>query len=482
MRILSALSSVWLAVCLTACVGTMGGDVGEGWDGAGGVDPGGAQDIAAAREAIASGQVPDPKWITVEGLLSEHDVPAAGPACTSRLCLRPALGVAPSLETGRNERWIHLGMTTAIDLETFTRPPIDLVVAIDKSSSMTIDMAQTTEAVSRLIGHMRADDRLAVLAFDGEVKVIHELGAVENKAALQQAVKRIQAEGSWNLDAALEASYGRLATATAGRMRRVVILSCAYPQVDAEGQNPVAMKIRGRGAAGIGITFVGVLLSWSSNLSKLLGETNGANYYYLGDVRHVEEVFDRDFDLLITPLAYDLSLHLTLPEGWKLARMYGIPGDAAGAPASGYDIATAFISRRRGSVVARLEPIGAPGTPGTSAVATATLSYRPEPAFGDAAVEEQAVEVQEGTPGPDGSYFASPGVRKAVSLVNLATRMIEACQKWHEGKRTEARGVASGLLEYLRGERAAQGDADLDVEVALVEKLLANLQQPPQPQ
>lgn len=454
-----------------------------------GVDPGGVQDIAAARHAIDAGLVPDPKWITVEGLLSEHDVPAAGPACQSKLCLRPALGVAPSLETGRAERWVHLGMTTGIDVATFQRPPIDLVVAIDKSGSMTIDMAQTTEAVARLVGHMRPDDRLAVLAFDGAVQVLHELGPVRNKAALQRTIKGLSAEGTWNLNAALDASFSRLATAEPGRMRRVVVLSCGYPQVDEEGTNPTAMQIRARGAEGIGITFVGILLGWSPNLGKLLGETQGANYYHLGDLKHVEEVFDRDFDLIITPLAYELEMKLTPPPGWKLARMYGIPGDEVGAPnddpADGFSIATAFLSRRRGSIVARLEPVASQGARSARAAqadggetANASLTYRPEPAFGGPPSEAQSFEVPLEAPaeerGPDGSYYGSPGVRKAVALVNMAVRMIQICQEWQKNERAQAIEHANELVAYLRAEREAQGDAALDVEVALVEKLRAN--------
>src|SRR5687768_3271454 len=182
-----------------------GGDTGTGFD------PGGAQDIGAAREIIANGGVPQGDMITVEGLFSEHDVPAVGPPCTSPLCLRPGVGVAPSLETGRLERWVHVGMTSGIDLSTWRRPPVDLVIAIDKSSSMTIDMTETTEAAARLVGHLREDDRVAVLAFDGSVHVLHELGGVANKAGLQSQIRGLDANGSWDIDMALDASYARLA-------------------------------------------------------------------------------------------------------------------------------------------------------------------------------------------------------------------------------------------------------------------------------
>jgi Ca-activated chloride channel homolog len=454
----------------------VGEDVGTGGDfggaSGGGIDPGGAQDIAAAREMINNGQVPSGNLITVEGLLSEHDVPTIGPACNSLICLRPATGVAKSLETGELSRWVHIGMTTAIDPATFQRPPVDLVIAIDKSSSMTIDLAQTTEAVSRLIGHMRPDDRVAVLAFDQSVHVIHELGTVANVPALQSQVKALDASGSWDIGMALDAAYGRLAEPTEGRIRHVVVLSCGYPSISPTADDPTSMQVRDRGTAGIGITFVGVLLGWDPNLAALLGKTNGANYYYLGDLQHVEEVFDQDADLIIAPIAYDLAMSLALPQGWKLARMYGIPGDKDGNPASGYSIATAFLSHRRGSLVARLEWGGTGSAPAT--MGTLDLSYRPEPALGWTDPEHQTVDAASGPQESDGTYFAGPGVRKATMLVNMAVQMIAGCNAYTKDA-AGARTIIKELRDYLVAEQAQLGAPDMDTEITLVNKLLANM-------
>jgi Ca-activated chloride channel family protein len=470
-----------LALALGACGEPFGGPhIDEGFGGGGefggtsggGIDPGGAQDIAAAREVINAGNVPDGGLITVEGLLSEHDVPTIGGPCDSLICLRPAAGVAPSLETGALSHWVHIGMTTAIDPATFQRPPVDLVVAIDKSSSMTIDLAQTTEAVSRLVGHMRADDRIAILAFDDSVHVVHELGAVGDVAALQTQVKAITANGSWDINMALDAAYSRLAEPTDGRIRHVIVLSCGYPQISPTADDATSMLIRDRGTAGIGITFVGVLLGWDPNLAALLGKTNGANYYYLGDTTHVQQVFDQDADLIIAPVAYDLALSLAVPQGWKLARMYGIPGNKDGSPADGYSIATAFLSRRRGSLVARLDWMGSGGPPPT--MGTLSLDYRPEPALGWTTAQAQTADATTGTPDSDGTYYAGNGVHKATMLVNMAVQMIAGCNAY----KTSADGgrkIIRELRDYLVAEQAKVQAADMDAEITLVNKLLANM-------
>jgi Ca-activated chloride channel homolog len=474
-----------VAVLFAACGDLQSTKLGEGGPGGssgpggelgspgGGIDTGGAQDISAAREVIGQGGVPSPDMITVEGLLSEHDVPTSGAPCNSPICVRPATGIAPSLETGSLERWVHIGMTTGIDLTTWQRPPIDLVIAIDKSSSMAGDLAETTEAAARLIGKLHADDRVEVFAFDSAIHMLHPLGAVADTAALQASVRGVTAGGSWNINLALATGYGDLATNTPGRVRRVIVQSCGYPYLAPDYSDPVSTMIRENGAAGIGMTFVGILLGYSGELAKVLGTSNGGNYYYTSSLEGVTKFFDVDSDYLLTPVAYDLALGLNLSSNWTLDRMYGIPGNADGTPADGYDIATAFFSSRRGSVVARLSYTGTGSAP--PAAASVSLSYRPEPALGWTTAENQTIDAMAGAPEPDGTYYGTAGVRKAVMLVNMAVRMIEACTQWKAGDRDAARAGVAELEQYLIAEQAQVGDPAIDAEISLVAKLRANM-------
>lgn len=453
--------------------GPGGGTEGGIGDPGGGVDTGGAQDIAAAREAIESGQVPSPELITVEGLLSEHDVPTSGAPCNSPICVRPATGIAPSLETGALERWVHIGMTTGIDLSTWQRPPIDLVIAIDKSSSMAGDLAETTEAAARLIGKLRSDDRVEVFGFDTSIHMIHTLGPVGDVAALQAAVRGLQAGGSWDINLALNTAYSHVSTPTSGRVRRVIVESCGYPALSPNLDDATSQMIKSVGASGIGTTFVGILLGYSGDLARLLGTTNGGNYYYTSSLESVQNFFDLDSDFLLTPIAYDLQLALNLSMNWQLERMYGIPGNADGTPATGYEVATAFFSHRRGSIVARLSYTGGGAAP--PAAASVSLSYRPEAALGWTTAEDQTVDATTGAPEPDGTYYGTAGVRKAVMLVNMAVRMIDACGKWSSGDQDAARTGIAELKQYLTDEQAVLADPAIDTEIALVSKLLANM-------
>lgn len=436
----------------------------------GGATPGGAKDISYARELIESGEVPPGEVISVEGLLSEHDLPAVGPACESLLCSRPAVGVAPSFETGEPAIWLQLGMATGLPAE-LARPPLDLVVAIDKSDSMSIDMTETTEAVARLIGKLGPDDRLAILTFDDTVRELHAFGPVTDPDGLAAQVRAIRAGGGWDIQTAVDRAYEIAArSVSAERLERVMVFSCGYPPLSDDHSDSFSQLVLAGGADGVGMSFFGVLLGYADTLGDLLGDAHGGAYYYLEDLARVEEVFDRDFDLGVTPLAYDLRFDLDLGDGYRIDRVYGVPGDEAGEPRVALDVATAFPSRRGGGLVARLTRRSA----GDPAIGEVSLSYRPEPALGWSASEDQRSAVAMPW-SDDGPHYEGIGVQKAAFLVNQAEGMIAACDAWHRGDQAEARDALERLLALMRPEAEQIGGAEIAAEVALVDKLLANM-------
>jgi Ca-activated chloride channel homolog len=445
-----------------------GGEFGDGGDI--GATPGGAQDIAYVRELIELGEVPTADAISVEGLLSEHDLPTVGEPCESVLCSRPALGVAPSLETGEPAYWLHLGMTSGIG-DDVERPPVDLVVGIDKSSSMAGDMSETIEAVVRMVAKLRPDDRIAIFAFDGAIHELHEFGPVRDADELVAALRRVTAEGDWDIEQAARHAYDIAAAAPSDqRLERVMIFSCGYPTVSADGSDWFSQLVTERGAELVGLSFFGVLLGYDGALGDLLGEARGGSYYYLDSRDRVTEVFDRDFDFMVTPLAYDLSLTLGVGAGFRIERVYGVPGDDAGEARAEVSVATAFASRRRGGIVARLSRVD----PKATEIGSVDLSYQPEPALGSGEAEEQSSPII--VPWSDGGeHYESTGVRVAAFLVNQAEGMIEACQAYHDGHTDAAREELERLLDLMRPEASDLGDEGLAAEVALIEKLLANM-------
>lgn len=436
-----------------------------------GATPGGAQDIGYARTLIASGQVPPADSITVEGLLSEHDLPVTGAPCEDLLCARPAMGYAPALDTGENEYWLQLGLLSGLTADTFKRPPVDLAIVIDRSGSMSIDMAETAHAVNVLISKLREDDRLAVVAFNGQVDVLRQMGPPTNKTALQAQVTALQAQGPANLMDGLQKGYELVDAEgeTPHRMRRVVVLSCGYPSAGNTGPASFQALVAKHAEHRIGLTFIGVLLNFDYMLADALSQEKGGNYFYTTTRQEVMTVFDAELDYVLTPLAYDLHFALEVPDGFELVRMYGLPGDPEGLPSSLIDVKTAFISKNKGAaLIARLRRV--PGVESGSVVAQVGLTYTPEPAHGWTSGADVQISMED-KGWDDVHHFDGPGVRKGVALVNQAQQMKAAIEAHSAGDATTAAALLTELLEYLTAEAVEL--PGLGPEVSLVKALLA---------
>lgn len=447
------------------------GDWGDEGGGDLGADTGGVQDIGYARQVIDGGGVPQEQDIPIEGLLSEHDLPTEGEPCEDLFCLRPNVGVGPSLATDEQAVWVKMGMSSGL-AQPFVRPPLDLVVLIDKSDSMSIDIVQVDAAVATLVGKMTDRDRLAILAFDDDITEVHAFGAVENAAALQDAVRGIAAGGGWGIDAAVERAYGILAEAgdDPTRMSRVALFTCGYPGVNLEGRDPFSQQVLRGAERHIAMSVFGVLLGWDANVADLMGRARGGAFHYMEDLSAVERVFDEEFDYLMTPLAYDLRISLDLADGVQLDHVYGVPADPTGEPRYEVDVATVFVSTRHGAATfLRIRPPEGEGPLGSM-----SFTYDPETAHGLPAPVAATTELT--VPGTDGGdQWQGTGVRKGVFLINQAERMGDACAAFHSGDAPESRRILDELLVYLRAEQAALEADDLDAEIALVERLRANV-------
>ncbi len=101
--------------------------------------------------------------------------------------------------------------------------PVDLIILLDTSSSMTDKMPVVHEAAAGFLKKLRTGDRGAIVAFNDGVDVLQDL--TSDQTALEAAIRRTHARGSTALHNALYVSmkqFGRSAQ-QAGDVRRQAI-------------------------------------------------------------------------------------------------------------------------------------------------------------------------------------------------------------------------------------------------------------------
>lgn len=446
-----------------------------------GATVGGAQDIGYARQTIERGVVPASIDFSPEGLYSEHDIPTPESDCDQRLCLSLGYGYSPMADNSSNALLVQLGMSSNIKAEGFHRLPLRLAVVIDRSGSMRGgSMIAVKEALHRLVARLNEQDELILVEFDDRASVVLSATRCDDTDAINNAIDAIEIGGGTNIESGLLLGYEALAALPneAGTMKRLMLFTDARPNAGRTDKASFHGLTEQYAKDGIGLTAFGVGVSFGQDLIYHISQLRGCNFFFLESREKIAQVFDKEFDYMVTPLVYDLDVRIATPDGLKLTGVYGLPTWKPGDRDAVLHIPTVFLSSNRGAIVLRYERDGE-GTLAFSngdLLASGTLSYTSL----DLTEHHQQTELRHtGTDriAPGTQFYTHNGMRLAAALTNVYFALRDGCSLYNEGKQKEAiaaiqRGRALVILENL-----ALQDEGLTRELALLEKLEATINQ-----
>lgn len=446
-----------------------------------GATPGGEQDNGLGQTQINQGQVPKPSAITVEGLLNQYDLPLESALCERPLCIDAGWAIMPVLTEERSAVFVQIGLSSGYDEATFRRAPLNLSVVVDRSGSMwgtKLDSVKT--ALSRLIDQLGEADRLSIVLFDDQVDVLVQPTLVTNKASLKNAVNGIFARNATDMASGLRkgSDFVKQFAGQPGVADRVMVFTDAQTNTGDTDQTSFIGIAAADAAQNIGITLFGVGTDLNQELVLAISQVRGGNYFYLQDAAKIATVFDRDFDYLVTPLAYDLHLSLAPAAGYVVTAVYGFPSWRSGSTTVDLVVPTVFLSHNHGAVVVRMDPANRKWPEAQVPLASLQLSYT-SASDGTTVTDALEASYSDTTPLSDSSIFYSQrAVRKSVALVNEAVAEIQATQTYWNNRSSV--GTAVALLERARANLQSEAtgieDADLMTEAANVQKLENNMQ------
>jgi len=458
-------------VLLAGCDGSLSGPMGA--------SVGGAKDIGYARQIIERGGVPDSSYIVAEGLYSEHDIATPTGDCTTTLCVALGSGYAQAVDDGRDALFVHLGMTSSIPASQFRRRPQQLALVIDHSGSMQGERIDAVrEALRRLTDKLDEEDEVVLVQFDDDAQVVWGPSRVTDRASLKRAIDKLQADGGTNIEGGMKLGYERLEgmAQRANVNRRLMLFTDARPNIGATDQNSFEALTQRYADRGIGLSAFGVGTDFGQNLIYHISKLRGGNFFFLQNGDRIREVFDKEFDYLVTPIAYDLHLRVPTPPGLRLQSVYGLPTWKPGDVDAVLDIPTVFLSSNRGAIVLRYEQVGG-GTfsynPGEE-LATGTLEY--EGHDGTPSTDTRRVVYGgAGTLGTGSTYYSHQGTRLAVALTNVYFGLRLGCAYAQQGRKQDALDVIDRARRFAATENAVLNDAGLVQEIALLDKLAVNV-------
>ena len=206
------------------------------------------------------------------------------------------------------------------------RPPLNLVVVIDKSGSMAEDgkIDYTRKATDFLIDHLSPQDYFSIVAYGTRVHIISESGPVLSRAVLKHQLQEIETGGMTNLSGGLFEAYTQVKKhPIKNGINSILLLSDGMANRGIIHMEELAPYIEQYRDEGIRVSSLGLGNDFNDELMMQLAELSNGNYYYIKNPEDIPGIFSRELTQLINIAARNIQVKVTLADNVRLANTFG---------------------------------------------------------------------------------------------------------------------------------------------------------------
>jgi len=473
-----------------------------------GVTPGNAANIADARAVIEAGGVPNPRAITVEGFVADHDLTAPTPSGANTLFTTASLGWNQDFDELTPLITIQLGLGTTFTQQTFHRRALNVGLVIDATASMNqaLDARTGTSrleavliAVDRVLAQLDSPDLVSLIVFTSRSATLVEGVPGDEALTVKEALDGLFAGGSSPLTDAMQDAYETVRQfRSAARMDRLLVFTDAQLSAGSGPANDLISLMETYAADDIGATIFAVGTDFGEGLGDQISQVRGGNLVYLNDYAGIVEAFDAQFDSLVTPVATDVIISTSIPFTLDMVDAFGVPQNDGGLTHTiELNLPTLFLNtvKSLGAMFIRVRPGALVDLAKTTDVGTVSLAYKDDagqPVSATAHLSLPAGMKRNASP----PFFENDLVHRGILLVNTALALKHACEDAYGLPLTanptfvgalNSQGVAQAtqrlqdFLPYFDQLAAGLADGGSDTsrglsdERALTAKLLTNL-------
>lgn len=433
---------------------------------------GGAKDIGNFRENIAADFLPLYTDITHEGLFYDYyfDTRADTQECESLFCPSYVTAVSADPFLDQNQYYLSVGLDSGLKESDFERKNLNLVIVMDVSGSMSSPfnqyhydshgnyishdnpdddfsrskMAIANESVVGLLDHLTDDDRLGIVLFNNGGHLAKPLESMRNtdRDALAENILAIYADGGTNMDAGITMGTSLFDKVVESEQsdyeNRIIFLTDAMPNTGSTQQDQLFNLIEWNAGKKIYTTVIGVGVDFNTELIEYITDVRGANYYSVHSSSEFLERMTDEFEFMVTPLVFDLTLRLDT-DGYKILDVYGVP-ESNSFTDDLIHVNTLFPSRvhdgetRGGIILIKMDKLS------DTAVLELNASYVDR----DGRIDSSIVSVNI----DDEPHYQNSGIQKGI----LLSRYADLMKTWAYDERSSHAGNTPHGHDYLYDE------------------------------
>ena len=209
------------------------------------------------------------------------------------------------------------------------RPPVNLALVIDRSSSMHGDkIVKAREAALEMLSRLAPDDRLAVIAYDTAVETLVPAQLVGDGREIAEVIRSIRPRGMTALFGGVSqgASEVRKALEDVRFSHRVILLSDGQANVGPNSPDELGNLGSALMKEGISVTTIGLGLGYNEDLMTRLAQRSDGNTYFVESSDELPQIFAAELGDVLNVVARRVVVDVEFPEGVRPLRFVGREG------------------------------------------------------------------------------------------------------------------------------------------------------------
>ena len=394
-----------------------------------------------SSSALRSGMILSSDQIRVEELINFHRHQIALPPWDQRI----GLDVRTGKIDGKNV--FQIGLATHRDIVEEFRMPLNLVLVIDRSGSMSGDrIEKVKEALVALAKKLAPRDLVSIVTYSSDASVCLEGTRVRDLESIEAAIKQIETGGGTNLNAGLMLGYHVAAqNFDKKRANRVILLTDGIANRGVTNESQIAKASKEFNDKGIGLSTIGIGNNFNQRLLRELAEAGNGAIHFVADASDIRKVFVDEFDSLLSPAAAKVCLTIRVREGEKLPKIYGYKPIHAG---NSWQIPLENMSYGATQVIVGKLALGQP------------LNLHVELSYQDLCTSKQVT--QKAKLDWSKAHPADRVLRKNYTIARVASSIRKSAELVESKQCSKARKKLANALKFAKEQFEEETDEDVD--------------------